>query len=314
MKAIVTKWYGGEDRLVLKEVPTPTFNKNEILIRICAASINPIDWKIRSGKMAFMTGLAPPKILGADFAGVVEGVGDTVSEYNVGDRVWGKVNSFKGGTYAQFISVKPNDISLMPSNLNFEEAAALPNVGLTAYQGLVGIGHITAGMRVLINGGSGGVGSAAVQLAKALDSDVTAVCSQKNTPLAKELGASRVVDYQTEKLTRDIGLFDIIFDSVATLSFPSVAGLLKPNGKYISTVPSPVDLFLNPVFQMLQKKSAVSFLVKPNHEHLLVLKELVESGKLKPVIEQTFPLDQAAQAHSKSQGGHVIGKLVLSVS
>jgi NADPH:quinone reductase-like Zn-dependent oxidoreductase len=311
MKAITCSWYGSENALKASNVTIPKIGPKELLIKVNAFSVNPVDWKIRSGKIIAKTGFKPPKILGSDFAGVVVELGREISDYKVGEKVWGKVDSFKGGAYAEYIKVSLQNISCMPVGLSDEEAASIPNVALTAYQALV----IKAGLkrqdRVLINGASGGVGLMAVQIAKAMDCIVTAVCSAKNVEVVKKMGANHVLDYAQEDICQSKSTYNVFFDCVANKSLLKVRKILKPSGSYVRTTPSLETALFGPICKLFGLRKAEHIMVKPSHEHLIYLKALIESNKLKPVIETEYSYQNIAQAHAKSATGRVVGKLVV---
>ncbi len=312
MKAITCSWYGSVNVLKETEVAKPVLKDGELLIKIKSFSVNPVDWKIRRGKVIAKTGLRPPKILGSDFSGVVDKIAAHVSTYQVGDKVWGKVDSFKGGAYAQYIKVKPNNISKMPDNLNFKQAAAIPNVALTAYQALVNKAQIKSGDKVLVNGASGGVGILALQLAKAFGCEVTAVCSKNNIPLVKQLGADHVLDYNKDNILAKRSYYHIFFDCVSTYSLLKVKSCLEAKGVYVRTTPSLETALYGPISEELGFKKAEHIMVMPNHLNLMILKELVENHQLKAIIHKEFSVEQVAEAQLLSEAGRVVGKLVLS--
>ncbi len=313
MKAIVCKRYGSADVLQVRDLPEPKPRTNQVLIQVKACSVNPVDWKIRSGALIIKTGLKPPKILGSDFAGVIKPTGSQVNEYRVGDEVWGKFDSFKGGAYAQMVVANSKNISKKPKNLDFFQAASMPNVALTALQAMINKGHLHKGQHVMVNGASGGVGQMAVQIAKAMDCHVTAVCSGKNKALVESLGADTVLDYQTQDILRHQQTYDVFFDCVANQSYLKVRKTLKTGGVHVKTTP---DLFsmLGLLLRPFISKVPDHIMVKPSHQDLLRLKEWVESEQLKPMIEQVFPMEDVAAAHQLSQAGRVVGKLILDLS
>jgi NADPH:quinone reductase-like Zn-dependent oxidoreductase len=313
MKAIITEKYGDVDVLGQQEAEKPAIQENEILVRIHAFSINPVDWKIRRGDLKLLVGRKPPKILGGDYAGVVAEVGKQITNFKIGDEVFGMVNAFKGGTYAEFVSVKKEQIAPKPQNLNFEEAASLPLVSLTAYQSLVYKGQLQPGNHVMINGCSGGVGLSGLQIAKALESRVTGVCSAKNSELAKKMGADHIIDYTDEDVLKEKNGYDIFFDAVGNQSFSQVKETLKPHGIYVTTLPSFQSMILGPLINLLGSKKFKKLLVKPRGKDLAVLKEMAENGNLVPVLEKVYSMDQIREAHTRSETGRVVGKVVVTV-
>ena len=312
MKAIITTKYGKPKSMCLSSIAQPKISASEILVKIHACSVNPVDWKIRSGKLKIKTGPKPPKILGSDFAGEIIEVGKKISQYKKDQKVWGKVDSFKGGAYAEFIKVKPQNITHMPTNLSFQQAASIPNTGLTAYQALINKANIKKDMKVLINGASGGVGIMALQIAKAQGCHVTAVCSGKNTELVKSLGADVVIDYTKESIFKR-GYYHIFFDCVSNQSLFKARKIIIKGGTYIRTTPSLETTLGFIPLKLLLGKSSKHIMVQPNHHDLKQLKILVESKKLVPIIDQTLPLEQVHQAHQLSESGRVAGKIVMTM-
>ena len=312
MKAITCNHYGSSKVLKVAELSAPKPTAQQVLVTVKAASVNPVDWKIRSGSLIIKTGIKPPKILGSDFAGVIAAIGSQVNDYTVGDEVWGKFDSFKGGSYAQMVVADTQNISLKPIHLDFIQAAAVPNVGLTAYQAMVKKAALNTGQSVLVNGASGGVGLMAVQIAKAMDCHVTAVCSAKNTGLVKSLGADVVLDYQHDDILAAKQAYDVFFDCVANQSFIKVSPTLKAAGTHIKTTPDLLSAF-GSLLKPFKIKRPDHIMVKPNHKDLLQLKTWVDSQQLKPIVQQVFPLAEVAQAHQLSETGRVVGKLILDM-
>jgi NADPH:quinone reductase-like Zn-dependent oxidoreductase len=313
VKAIITEKYGDVDVLEQQEVEEPAIQEDKILVRVHSFSINPVDWKIRRGDLKLLVGRKPPKILGGDYTGIVAEVGKQIPSYKIGDEVFGMVNAFKGGTYAEFVRVKKEEIALKPLNLNFEEAASLPLVSLTAYQSLVQKGQLQPGHHVMINGCSGGVGLSGLQIAKALGSKVTGVCSVKNFEMAKKMGADHIIDYSKEDILKEKNVYDIFFDAVGNQSFSQVKETLKPHGIYVTTLPSFHSIVLGPLINLLGSKKLKKLLVSPRSKDLAVLKEMAENGKLVPVLEKVYSMDQIREAHSRSETGRVVGKIVVKV-
>jgi NADPH:quinone reductase-like Zn-dependent oxidoreductase len=313
MKAIVTSRYGGAEVLELQEVERPAIGEDEILVQIRACSVNPIDWKVRKGAYKVLTGPKPPRILGGDYAGVVVAVGSRITGYEPGDAVWGFIDSFKRGTYAEYVNVRGEEIDLKPKCLSFKEAASMPTVGLTAYQALVYKGRIEKEERVLINGSSGGVGLSAVQIARAFDAHVTGVCSTKNLSTVRNMGANDVIDYTQQDLLDGNSAYDIIFDVVSNQSFSRVKSKLTRGGVYVRTLPSFRSLLLGPLTNMFSAKQVKSFDCKASREDLITLRQMVDEGTLSPVIENVYPLERVRDAHARSETGHVVGKLVLEI-
>ena len=312
MKAVFYNKYGSPDVLEVGELEKPKINDTEILVQAYASSVNPVDWKIRNGSMKIFTGKKFPKGLGGDIAGKVIEVGEKVTKFAVGNEVYGKISGFKGNAYAEYVVAKPEDLAQKPVNLNFNEAASVPLTALTAYQALVNHGELTKSSKVLINGCSGGVGHFALQIAKALGADVTGVCSTKNIVLAKELGADKVIDYTKENVTDKKDKYDIFFDAVANQSYGKVKPILKNEGRYVTTLPA-VGVILNSITGIFNSKKAKMINVKSSPKDLQLITEMIENGKVKPVIDKIYPLEDIREAHRYSETGRVVGKLALSI-
>ncbi len=313
MKAIVCHRYGSADVLKVKEVKEPVIKKHQVLIDVKATSVNPVDWKIRSGALMIKTGFRPPKILGSDFSGVILSVGSQVNDYQIGDEIWGKFDSFKGGAYAQKVVANIKNISKKPKNVDFFQAAAVPNVALTAYQAMVNKASLKQGQHVMINGASGGVGLMAIQIAKAMDCHVTAVCSAKNATLVKSLGADVILDYNKDNILSDKKAYDVFFDCVSNQSYFKVYSTLKNGATHIKTTPSLITA-LGSMCKPFNIRRPDHIMVKPNHQHLLQLKSWVENKQLVPFVQDVLPLYEANEAHRISQTGRVVGKLVLDMT
>ena len=323
MKAIVYHTYGSPDVLRLEEVATPTPRDNEVLIRVHAAAVTTTDCAARKGK-PFLARLAfgpirPKKpILGTEFAGEIAAVGRDVTRFSVGDQVFA-ASGTGFGAHAEYICV-PEDGALArkPANLTLEEAAAVCEGGLTALPFLRDSGKIQSGRRVLINGASGAVGTAAVQLAKHFGAEVTGVCGARNVDLVRSLGADEVIDYTTQDFTRIGQTYDVIFDAVGKSSFRRCRRSLKQGGRYLTTVPT---LAILPQMawtsKVGSKRAMITFTgLRPPGEKakdLRFLAELVEAGELRPVIDRRYPLEQIAEAHGYVDTGHKRGSVVMTV-
>jgi 2-desacetyl-2-hydroxyethyl bacteriochlorophyllide A dehydrogenase len=314
MKAAVINSYGGTEVLQIADIETPEINSNQILVKVIATSINPIDWKIRKGMLKLLTGNKFPLVLGFDVSGEVVRVGDSVTDFQVGDEIYTTLNSLSGSAYAEYTAVDAKVACLKPENLTHEQAAAVPLAALTALQALRDKGKIQSGQEVLINGASGGVGSFAVQIAKFFAATVTAVCSAKNIELVKSLGADRIIDYTRQDFTKEGVEYDLIFDVVGNQSFWSCQKSLTANGVYVTTQPYPSYIGQSLLTALIPGKKAKIILLKSNAADLAFLKELIEKGKLRPVIQHTYQLAQIAEAHAESERGHVVGKLVVKVA
>jgi len=313
MKAVLVLGPGGPERVVVREVSTPEPRDGQVLVRVRAASVNPLDWKLRRSALRFLYGLKFPFIPGFDFAGVVETVGSNVHGLKEGDEVYGGTTA--GGCHAQCVVVDEAGVAPKPTSVTLIEAAAVPGAGLTALQALRDRANIQPGASVLINGASGGVGSFAVQIAVALGGKVTAVTSGRNVEFVRTLGAERVIDYTRDSFTSLQQRFDVIFDVVTNRSFSQCAPLLTSQGIYLTTLPGPGPFLWRLVTQIARpfgyRKRCWWVMMKPNREGLENLAELVDSGRLRPPIGQTFSLEEAPTAHRLSELGHTRGKTVI---
>ena len=316
MKAIVHTKFGPPEVLQLKEVEKPIPQDNEVLIRIHASSVVKEDPDTRAAPG--INGLRKPKhtILGQELSGEIEAIGSKVTRFKPGDTVFGFTWY---GTNAEYISLPENAaLVLKPSNMNHTEAASVPNGALTALPFLRDLGEIQAGQQVLINGASGSVGSAAVQLAKYYGAEVTAVCSGSNLDLARSLGADNVVDYTNEDFTQNGKTYDIIFDTVGKRNFSECKGSLKSDGVFLTTVPT-LQILLNMIPLPFQNRKKVGFMPtglrrknKKVHD-LKVIKEIIEAGGMKAVIDRCYPLEETAEAHRYVAKGHKKGNVVITV-
>jgi len=317
MKAIVYAKYGPpEDVLEFKEVEKPTPKDDEVLVKIYAASINYGDKALVRGEPFLVRlmgyGLLIPKhtIPGGDMAGQVEAVGRNVTQFQPGDEVFGDISEYGFGAYAEYVSVPEDALTLKPSNVTFEEAAAVPQAAAVALQGLRDKGQIQRGQKVLINGASGGVGTFAVQIAKAYDTEVTGVCSTRNLELVRSIGADHVIDYTREDFTQSEQRYDLILDIVANRSVSDYMQALTPKGCYIAVAFNPTSLFLGSMISKSDGKKARSLSHKQNVDDLVFLRELIEAGKIKLVIDRRYPLGEVAEAMRYLEGYHQ-GKVVV---
>lgn len=310
MKALAIRQYGGPEQLQIMETALPKPGRGEVLVRIHAAGVNPVDYKIRNGSLSWITGRKFPKILGGDIAGVVEQA-EKDSVYKPGDRVFAML-SMKGGGYAEFVTVKETQLCLIPEVISMQDAAATPLAALTALQGLRIGGEIGAGDKILINGASGGVGSFAVQLAKAMGAHVTAVCSGKNVDFVKTLGADEVIDYTKQDFTDTDNNFKKVFDAVAKSSFNKCKSIMDEDGTYITTLPSP-GIFLHKILNILRKQKAAAVLAKPLGTDLTYIADLMNKGVVQVYVQKAFPLAEGAEAHKLIETERVQGKIVLTV-
>lgn len=320
MKAIVRKIYGSPDVLQLGDVPEPTVGDGGVLVRLHAASANAGDWHLLRGTplpFRLVAGLIKPKykIIGNDIAGTVEAVGRNVTQFKPGDEVFGEVSRCGFGAYAEYVAASENALALKPANLSFDEAASIPTSGCTALQGLRK-GNIKSGQNVLIHGAAGGVGTFAVQIAKALGAEVTGVCSTKNAEMIRSIGADHVLDYTRVDFANSGQKFDLILAVNGDRSIWDYRRKLTPNGRYVMTGGSNRQLLdallLGPLLSTGGQKLG-NLLARPNQSDLLVLKDLVEAGKVRPVIERCYRLSEVPEAIRHLETGHASGKLVVSI-
>jgi len=322
MKAIVFEKYGPpEDVLQLREVEKPVSRDNEVLVEVHAATINYADWAYVRGK-PFMVrlgqGLLKPKynIPGSDIAGRVEAVGRNVKQFQPGDEVFGTLGDCGFGAYAEYAAVplyKPQDLAPKPTNMTFDETATVPQAAVVALQGLRDKGQIQPGQKVLINGASGGNGTFAVQLAKSFGAEVTGVCSTRKMDMVRSIGADHVIDYTQEDFTQKEQRYDLILDIVANRSASDYARALTPKGSYVAVAFNPSALFLGSLISMTGSKKVIQLSHKPNVEDLVFVKELIEAGKVVPVIDRRYPLSEVAEAVRYYGEGNPQGKIVITV-
>lgn len=321
MLAVQLSRHGGPEVLTLAQVALPRPQPGQVLVRVRATCVNPRDWLLRQGRYVFRFVLGRfPIIPGSDIAGEVVALGRGVSRWQIGDRVFG-MQPIDGrmGAYAQYVAIKADALAAIPANIGFEQAAAVPCAGLTAWDALHTIGKLQPGMRVLINGTSGGVGSYALQLAKAHGAQVVAVCSEANADWARQMGADEVLDYRAGPLQPPGGAVDIFFDVIGRSSLAKSQHLLRPGGRYITTIPSLPNLrqsLLGVVWRWLRPAAAKTshmVLVRAFGHDLQAIAALMAAGKVQSEIEQVYPLAEVAQAQQRSQSWRVRGKLVLQV-
>jgi NADPH:quinone reductase-like Zn-dependent oxidoreductase len=319
MKAIVYHKYGSPDVLQFKDVEKPTPKDDEVLIKVYAASVNKYDWHFLTADIFLIRlmggGLLKPKNtrLGADIAGRVEAVGRNVKQFQPDDEVFGMIQ----GGFAEYACAPENALALKPANSSFEEAAAIPMAAVTALQGLRDTGQIQSGQKVLINGASGGVGTFAVQIAKLFGAEVTAVCSPRNLDQARSLGADHVIDYTKEDLTRNGQQYDLILAANGYHSLSAYKRALTPKGIYVMAGGSTAQIFqamlMGSWMSETGGKQMRAGMAKRNQKDLAFLKELVEAGKVVPVIDRCYPLSEAAEALRYLGEGHAQGKVVITV-
>jgi NADPH:quinone reductase-like Zn-dependent oxidoreductase len=319
MKAIVYTKYGLPDVLQLKEAEKPAPKDDEVLIKVHAASLNAYDWHALTADIFLVRlmgfGLLKPKnkILGADMAGRVEAVGRNVTQFRPGDNVFGDIGH---GGFAEYACARENRLVSKPANLSFEEAAAVPMAALTALQGLRDKGRIQPGQKVLINGASGGVGTFAVQIAKSFDAEVTAVCSTGKMEMARSIGADQVVDYTKEDFTKSGRHYDLIFAANGYHPILDYRRALAPKGIYVMAGGTKAQIFqpmlLGPWVSLAGSKKMGGVSANVNQKDLVFIKELLEAGKIRPVIDRRYPLSEVPEALRYLGEGHAGGKVVIT--
>ncbi len=322
MKAIVHHSYGSPDVLELEEIDKPVIGDDQVLVRVKAASVNPLDWHYMRGLpylVRLYSGLSKPKrkTRGADLAGQVEAIGKNVKRLQPGDEVFGEA----AGAFAEYVAASEKVLAHKPPNISFEEAAAVPVAGITALQGLRDSGQIQPGGMVLINGASGGVGTFAVQIAKSFGAEVTAVCSTRNVDMARSIGANHVIDYTLEDFTQNGQSYDLIFDLVRNHSLSAIRRVLRPKGVYVSAGSAQMGDWIAPLTSVLKplltslvvSQKMVPMLAKTRKEDLVALKDLIESEQVTPVIDRRYELSEVSEAIRYLEEGHTQGKTVISV-
>ncbi|MBW2456558.1 MAG: NAD(P)-dependent alcohol dehydrogenase [Deltaproteobacteria bacterium] len=311
MKAVQLHRYGAPEELRYESVALPTIAANEVLVQVAATSVNPKDCLIRKGKFRFLTGRRFPIRLGNDLAGTVVDRGRDVNTLDLDQPVFGMTQGMVGRAYAEYVAVRTDQVAPAPAAIPLTEAGALPLVSQTALQALRDLGRIVPGHQVCINGASGGVGTVAIQIAKAYGAHVTAVCSSRNGSLCRDLGADQIAAYDAEDLLASTARFDIFFDVFGNHSFGATRHLLRPTGQYISAVPSPATGWAALRTRWSGQRAHV-VVVRSRRRDLLTIAELVQTGQLRPVIDRSLPLSEAGQAHAHVQTKRARGKVLLT--
>ncbi len=312
MKAAVFNRYGGNEVMEVKDVPAPVPGPGEVVIKVHAAGVNPVDWKVRYGQARILTGSKFPKVLGCECAGEVTAAGARATKFRKGDRVVMHTSVRKLGAFAEYACTAETKVYPIGEGISFEQAACLPIAGLTALQSLRDHGKTAAGKKVLINGASGGVGHFAVQIAKVFGAEVTAVTSGRNIDFVKGLGADAVIDYGREDFTRGSGRYDLVFDAVSMSSFSACKRVLGPNGIYVNTLPN-ATIVVQLMTSFLPGRKARSMWVRPSAADIAWMMEQIRAGKVRVVIEQAYPLDRITDALAASEAGRTRGKIVVKV-
>src|SRR5688572_17874197 len=333
MKAALINRYGSNDAVSVADTDIPTFGATDLLVRVHAASVNPVDIKTRDGKLKVLLKYRLPLVLGNDLSGVVLDAGSRVTRFKKGDAVYARVDTTRIGTFAEFAAVRDGAAALKPTNVTFEEAASLPLVALTAWQALVEIGRLGAGQRVLIHAGSGGVGSVAIQLAHHLGATVFTTVGKRNVELVKRLGANVAIDYRSERFEDVATDCDVVLDSAGGETLVRSFECVKPGGVVVSIGSTPSTRFarswgLNPIIVLVigvMSRRAMAaarrhnaryeyLFMRADGEQLRQITALVESGVIKPLIDRVFPLEQVRDALAYSESGRTTGKVVIKVA
>ncbi|MBN8203205.1 NADP-dependent oxidoreductase [Bacillus sp. NTK034] len=331
MRAMVIDRYG-KVPMRLAEIPAPEIGEYEVLAEIHAASINPVDFKIRDGKVKMLIKYKMPLILGNDFSGVIAKVGAKVTRFKAGDEIYARPRKSKIGTFAEYIAIHEDDIALKPKNLSFEEAASIPLVGLTSYQALTDILQLQRGQKILIQAGAGGVGTFAIQLAKLMGATVATTASAAGADLVKSLGADEIINYKTEKFEKILKNYDAVFDTLGGEILEKSFEVIKSGGKIVSVSGLPnarfgkeygSGFFKTLLFSAashkltaLEKKHNVEYtflFMKPSGEQLRIIANLIENGKIKPIIDRVFPFEDAQKAMEYAESGRAKGKIIVKI-
>jgi NADPH:quinone reductase-like Zn-dependent oxidoreductase len=307
MKAVRIHKYGGIDTLIYEEAPMPEIGPDEVLIKIAAAGINPIDYKIREGHMKEGYKITFPLILGWDVSGTVEQKGELVTRFSMGDKVISRSDISRNGAYCEYISVRASELAFAPASIPLNFAAGIPLAAQTAWTGLFELGILRSGQSVLIHGASGGVGIFAVQFAKLVNAHVIATSSTKNVDFLKSIGADVVIDYSNSDFETLVKNVDLVFDTIGGITQKKSWNVIKKGGMLVSTVGA--DQTAAEEHQVNSR----SFMLNPNGARLQEISGLVDEGKIRVFIEKEFPLKDVGEAHKLIQGGHVRGKLILNV-
>ncbi|GAB4043519.1 NAD(P)-dependent alcohol dehydrogenase [Spirosoma litoris] len=310
MKKVMYNQFGDESVLELVDQVVPSIQKDQLLIRVKAVSINPLDWKVYGGEMKLMSGSKFPKSVGIDFSGIVDQIGSDVTRFKTGDAVIGLLDVFKGGALANYIAVREIDISPKPANVSFEKAAALPVTGLSALQIIDQLASVGPKQDILVNGATGGIGVFAVQIAKKRGARVTAVVSTKGVEEAIKWGADTVVDYTKQDINLLNQQFDAVIDLSTKLSFKEAKRLMKPRAVFVSTLPSPLTLLYSFVNNLISGQKLKILILKPTVDGLTTLTKLAQAD-LEVVLDKTYSLSNVREAYRESRRDKIMGKSVI---
>jgi len=312
MKKIIYNKFGGPEVLQIAEVPIPAVKATNVLIKVKAVSINPLDWKIRNGEMKLMSGSKLPKGIGIDFSGIVTETGTAVTQYNEGDEVFGILDVFKGEAIAEYIVASDKDIAIKPSNISFEQAAAMPVVGSAALQIFNTLVSLNNGTEILINGASGGIGMLAVQIAKMKGALVTAVVGNSGVQAAKDWGADIVVNYNNEDVLKRSKQYDVVIDLSGKMPFSNAKQIMKHSSTYVHTAPGPKEIISSFFTNLFSSRKYKLLMLKPSPEYLTELSGSVENG-IKIVVGKVYPFQSFEKAYTEVPNGKFIGKAVITI-
>ena len=311
MRAAFYEKYGPPEVIQFGPWPEPRFSAKAVLVSVKASALNPLDYRLRQGDLRWIPIVRLPRLLGSDFSGVVTKIGNQVTNFQVGDHVYGMGDQLRYGTTADYIAVHRNHLAKMPHSLSFEEAASLPLAALTSLQALRDLGKAKSSMKIMINGASGGVGVFAVQMAKAIGMHVIGVCSGKNRELVLSLGANEIIDYTKESLFSTQHRFDIFFDVIANQNPRSTRPLLTKNGTYITTVPT-AKFFATLPANFAQKQKRKAILVRSRKSDLDDISRMISSNQIKPIIHKVYQQEELQEAYRLLESKRTRGKIVIS--
>lgn len=309
-KATINK-FGAVDEINIVDIEKPSLAQNEVLVKVEAAGLNPKDILIRKGKFKKFTGSKFPQGIGFDFSGTIENANQSIFKY--GDKVFGMLNGWKGKSCAEYINVNLDELTLMPKNISFEEISGIPLAGQTALQAIRNIGKLKTNEKILINGASGGVGTLAIQIAKALGGEVTTISSSKNLEFCKSIGADKTISYETSKITDLKSKYNIFFDVFGNYSYKKIKFLLTKKGKYITTVPKP-EIFKELFYNLFRSRKAQLVYVKSNTKDLEWLSKKINENKIKPVVDKILMFEEIQQAQKYIESKRAKGKVILKIN
>jgi NADPH:quinone reductase-like Zn-dependent oxidoreductase len=312
MKAIIYNSYGNQEKYQWTEASIPTANENQLLVKVKASSINPVDWKIRKGEMKLFMNKKFPKGLGVDFAGTVENIGNGVTKFKKGDEVFGWLPYNMAGSAGEYVLATEELTAIKPSNISFAEAATLPMACIASIVALIDNGKVKPGMKVLINGCTGGVGQFGVMIAKIKSAKVTGTCNASSVDTAKKIGVDMVMDYTKTDILKSTTKFDVIFDTVGNLNLSDCKAIMSQNSIFLELNPTPMNLFFGSIKNLFSNKKIKSIISKATNEQLLQMAKWASEGKLKPVIGKQYAFEDALEAYINLENGEKnLGKTVI---